>query len=1009
ENKHKFDGQLDKSGLYVFKANLSDLPQKGNTVPYYDISVEYDGEIYQLQQTFPQMYGSMIDAHNAYFTPRIDVNFFLQIHGRKDSEGYPAPLIAGDEFRVTLNSKDPINYFIYTIVARGLILHTERVELPNPKNVYNFTVKSTHLTSPFFHIYAYYVDDEGILQYTQTHYKVIVSLPNEISISAPNTGYPGEEIDIQIKTEPNSFVGLLAVDERISGKRRLDNIKRDKNWELEGNQILNALAGEERHAESSRNYEIDMNSLDDDLDDFYLHTYKKVPGSRLGLITMTNAKISKRIFRYFDKAMGTWLFTDIKQTKEGVTNLKTKLPEALGTWVITGFSLHPERGLECFYSNVTKIKAFQPYSLSIRLPDSVKLGESISVPVVIINHLPDPLKLQLTMDNETDAYDFIDSSGNKLTNRIQVEEYGAKSVSFRIRPKFTGNFIPLDFTINSSVKNTTIQKTLKVIPESTPKHNNQAILINLTDNQEYKRSLRLDFPKEMVLNSEQIDVDLLGDPLGLIVENLDNSSPSGTGELIMSKMVVNFLVWDHLNETKKLYDTLDSEIKDNLRMGYQNVLNYQHEDGSFSYFGPKKGNGSIWLTSFVLHYLSDIQEIIYIDNSILNKGFEFLIKRQNEDGSFTDDFEYFSRKDSSLFLTSSVLLSLQKAKNPNMEAIIKAVTFIKSQIDEANFSLTKTVAIYALQKSKDTESDKLKVQLKSLVQQKDDRTWWAENVQKRSPQDVEITSYALLSLMESEQDMSELEISTIRWLLAQRNRYGEFDSSQKNVVGLTALIKFAKRIDYKAVDLEVSLSGEDKSDKIVFRHRNDMIVQSTNFPHGTRSLEIQAKGTGTALLQISYQYNSVEKEPNPTFRIQTRVKTTALSSKLQLNVCVDFVEEGEAKTSNLAILEVSLPSGYITVKDSLKGIRDIEGVRVSSSNYYPQLQSNYIFPQLVQTKNEESVVMVYFESLAKNENKCIPIEAFRAFEVTNLKPSTVVIYDNYGRKATEYYQFESEL
>ncbi|XP_070070171.1 thioester-containing protein 1 allele R1-like [Drosophila takahashii] len=845
EKKHfEFVGQLDKSGLYVFKANLSDLPQKDDTLPYYDISVEYDGEVYKLQQTFSQMFGSMIDAHNAYFTPRIDVNFFLQIHGRKDSKGYPAPLIAGDEFQVTLNSKDPIKYFIYTIVARGLILHTERVDFSNPMNVYNFTVKSTHLTSPFFYIYAYYVDGEGILQYTNSQYKVIVSLPNEISISAPKTGYPKEEINIQIKTEPNSFVGLLAVDERISGKRRLENIRLgDMDWELEANQLLNALAAEERQTEFSRNYEIDMNHLNEHLDDFYLHTYKRVPGSRLGLITITNAKISERIFRYFDK-----------------------------------------------------------------------------------------------------------------------------------------------------VKNSTIQKTLKVIPETTTQYKNQVILFNLTKNQKYNRSFHLDFPKGMIKDSDNIEVSLFGDPLGLIVENLDNSLPSGTGELIMSKMVVNFLVWDYLNKTNKLYNTLDAEIKNNLRVGYQNILNYHHEDGNFSYFGPQKGNGSIWLTSFVLRYLSDIQEVIYIDNSILKKGFEFLLNRQNEDGSFTDEFEYFSRKDSSLFLTSSVLLSLQKGKNSNMEAIKKAVTFIKSQVEETNFSLAKTMAIYALQKSKETDSDKLVDQLKSLVQKKDDRTWWAEDVQKESPQDVEITSYALLSLMESEQVMSELDISTIRWLLAQRNIYGEFVSSQKNVVGLTALVKFSKKIDYKAVDLEVSVSGEDKSDRTVLRYRNDMIAQMINFPQGTKFLEIQAKGSGLALFQISYQYNSVEPwETNPSFKIRTKVKTRTLFSKLEVNVCVEFVEEGEAKTSNLAFIEVSLPSGYITDKASLKVIQHIKGV------------------QFVQTKNEESVVIVYLESLAKNENKCIPIEAFRAFEVTNLKPSPVVIYDNCGRKATEYYQFKSEL
>jgi len=137
--RFEFDGQLNKSGLYVFQANLSDFPKNDKYLAYYDISVEYKGEEQRIQQTIAQSMGFMIDVTNAYFTPRIDVNFFLQIHGRKNDKGFPGALVVGDEFRVTLNSNAPITYFIYNIVARSLILHTERVEFDEPKTVYNFT------------------------------------------------------------------------------------------------------------------------------------------------------------------------------------------------------------------------------------------------------------------------------------------------------------------------------------------------------------------------------------------------------------------------------------------------------------------------------------------------------------------------------------------------------------------------------------------------------------------------------------------------------------------------------------------------------------------------------------------------------------------------------------------------------------------------------------------------------------------------------------------------------
>jgi len=65
----------------------------------------------------------------------------------------------------------------------------------------------------------------------------------------------------------------------------------------------------------------------------------------------------------------------------------------------------------------------------------------------------------------------------------------------------------------------------------------------------------------------------------------------------------------------------------------------------------------------------------------------------------------------------------------------------------------------------------------------------------------------------------------------------------------------------------------------------------------------------------------------------------------------------------------------------------------------------------VETKNGDSVVVVYFENLSKNQSKCIPIEAYRTHAVANQKPSSVVLYDYYdtNKKATEYYSIDSKL
>jgi len=80
------------------------------------------------------------------------------------------------------------------------------------------------------------------------------------------------------------------------------------------------------------------------------------------------------------KTTETWLFR-----KKEVTDLEIKLPDTLGTWIVKGFSLHPEKGLGIFQSNLTQIRTIKPYSLFIHLPYSVKLGETVRNPVLIVN------------------------------------------------------------------------------------------------------------------------------------------------------------------------------------------------------------------------------------------------------------------------------------------------------------------------------------------------------------------------------------------------------------------------------------------------------------------------------------------------------------------------------------------------------------------------------------------------------------------------------------------------
>ncbi|XP_017126612.1 alpha-2-macroglobulin-like [Drosophila elegans] len=1007
ENKtFVFESHLNKSSMANFKVTLPDLPDLANFTHFYNIELEFLDEKRELYKIFPYREPKKNEELKEWFVAKVQ---------RPKGKWR---LKIGQEYQVTLNSSRPLKYFVYNIVGRGDILETKRFELDEPKKTVNVTLKPTFLTSPDGRMYFYYVDETGGLQYAEERFRVELELQNKIEIKAPKEVKPGADVELEIKTPPKSFVGLLAVDQSVLLLGNHNYLRKEHlNWQMG------------RYFTSTP----------------WHGGYFLYPGELSGLVTMSNAHFYNRTRRrkVTNSEMAptaelaetgaadpvvrknfaeTWIFADINSTEKEVFKWIKTIPDTITNWVVTGFSLHPLKGLGITNEQV-HIRTFQPFFVSVRLPYSVKRGEVINVPALVFNYLPKQLDVELTLGNEDAEYDFVDASNEVIGDRkrslkIRVGANEAAGASFLIRPKVIGNIL-LKFTAISPLAGDAVHRALKVVPEGITQYQNRAFFVNLKDTDKFKNTFELKVPAELVPDSERVEFGLVGDLLGPVVRNLEHllRLPSGCGEQTLSNLLPSYLLRGYLKSIKKLTPDLDTRIKRNLQKGYQNMLQYRHNDGSFSSFGPKKWrqedperNGSTWLTAYVLHSFSKIKDIVDIDKKILAKGYKFLLTRQAANGSFTELGEIFYGSQRSLLtLTANSLLALLEEKKPNRTAIDKAVAYLSSNTAESVELLPKSIAIYALQRAKAPQAAKQVAALKALAKQEDDRTWWAEDLEERHKpkncqgwwcwvrsKDVETTSYALLSLLESEQKTADTMLSTVRWLVAQRNSFGGFGSSQDTVVGLTALIKFAEKSGYKAAKCEVTVSNKgkrEKTEKLTTSEENDLMLQTVDFPQGTKSMEFEVKGTGAALVQISYQYNVVEKEPKPSFKVQATVIPGASSVKLQLNVCVDFVEKGKYKESNMAILEVSLPSGYTADQDSFKDIRNIARVR------------------LVETKNGDSVVVVYFEKLAKNENKCIPVQAFRTHAVANQKPSSVILYDYYdtNKRATEYYSIKSKL
>lgn len=79
----------------------------------------------------------------------------------------------------------------------------------------------------------------------------------------------------------------------------------------------------------------------------------------------------------------------------------------------------------------------------------------------------------------------------------------------------------------------------------------------------------------------------------------------------------------------------------------------------------------------------------------------------------------------------------------------------------------------------------------------------------------------------------------------------------------------------------------------------------------------------------------------------------------------------------MVVLEVAMPSGFTTEKDSLNTLLFTKDVK------------------MIETKRGETAVDIYIDKMAANKEKCLAVDGYRVHKVAEQKPVAVRIYDYY--------------
>uniref|UniRef100_S4RW87 C3 and PZP like alpha-2-macroglobulin domain containing 8 n=1 Tax=Petromyzon marinus TaxID=7757 RepID=S4RW87_PETMA len=705
----------------------------------------------------------------------------------------------------------------------------------------------------------------------------------------------------------------------------------------------------------------------------------------------------------------TWIWHCFNTRATGEARLQVEVPDSITSWVAEALAISPAQGLGL--APARSLRTFKPFFVDFTLPYALIRGEQAKVPLTVHNYMPlcaetafvvglsiMQVHVKVTVPK---GVKFVGHHGKQhLTRKMCVEADETKTTSLVLSFAELGQ---TNITVCASRRTqrpqrmTVITVKLSMQAEGMPREYTYSVFFcpNEESDGNHNEAFTLAVPHSVVPGSERATASMIGDVMGPTLNNLDNllKLPFGCGEQNMIHFAPNVFVLKYLQQTKQLVADVRTEATDYLLQGYQRQLTYKRQDGSYSAFGERDSSGSMWLTAFVLKSFAQSRAFIYIDPKELAAAKAWIINHQKEDGSFPAVGRILNKDiqggiHGKISLTAYVLAALMETGTDN-EVMVET----SSNMYSAEDPYTTALSAYALTLLHSSYAPVALRRLNNVAITQDGLKHWSLSGRARLvvSAEVEMTAYALLTYTALGDVATALPI--VKWLSQQRNAQGGFSSTQDTCVALQSLSEYAILSYIGGVNLTISLASTnlDFQESFELNKDNKKILQTATIPSIPTGLFVSAKGEGCCLMQIDVSYNVPDPAAKPAF--QLTVELTEHSCVHRCTCCVftcacRWLQTG---SSNMAVLEVPLLSGFRADVESLEQV--LLDKKLGLKRY----------------ELDGRKVLFYFDEIPNQCMTCVKFHADREYIVGQTAPVPVKIYDYYEPGSSRDHQYKLNI
>ncbi|MEW6238216.1 MAG: alpha-2-macroglobulin family protein [Candidatus Omnitrophota bacterium] len=637
-----------------------------------------------------------------------------------------------------------------------------------------------------------------------------------------------------------------------------------------------------------------------------------------------------RVRTYFPE---TWLWNPEWLTgADGAGSLDLTAPDSITTWKLHAVSTSPQ-GLGIAEGS---LRVFQDFFAEPDLPYSVIRGDRFPLKVRVFNYIDEDQLIRVTLDN-AEALGLQDDPVQEIT----VPANGAASAVFTLQPNKVG-LLPISLIAQSSKRADAIRKDLLVEPEGV----RQEVVSNgfLKDATEVVIDTSLPEPLisdpelrpdtddmippaiEIVPDSERLRVAVTASLVGQSLDGLDDllGMPYGCGEQNMIFLAPDVEVLRYLKITGQLAPAIRAKAEQFIMTGYQRELTYRRDDGSFSAFGQEDDSGSLWLTAFVLSTFSNAREVQTIDSSVLDAAAAWIVSHQLKDGSwqpvgFLIHKELSGGLNGDLALSAFAANALLEYGAADAAALEKALVYLEGHISNQQVdSYVLSLIAYALARAqRPSAAQAIDELLKQGIADSKGLHW--------EPHAIEATGYAAMALAL----LDRLEAQpALEWLAAQRNSLGGYGSTQDTVVAFKALTQAAAGQSRELnASIDVLADGQ-LVHTFTLNSQNFDVLQTVELPLA-KELTLKSTGVGKVMYQAVHSFN-IPSFPETVgedmlLKVKYSAEHVAVDDIVDIFVTVNYF--GAEKETGMSIVDVSVPTGFSVVQESLEKAKTLDNVK----------------------------------------------------------------------------------